>query len=339
MTRLSSITSVSAARASAPVLFLAVLVVGICLRVPEFASVRGFLAVLSDAAPLAVLAAGLTFVILIGAIDLSVQSVASLSSVIAALLVPRFGPAGFLAAIGAGLAAGLFSGLIYVTLRVPSFIATLASSGVVTGVALYISNAATVTIDERARVYFDWINGSALGVPGYIIVTAVVLAVCVIVQNYTRFGRYNLAIGSGEAAAWAAGVRVGRQKVYALVVSGVLAALVGVILAGRQLSGSPTLANELLLPSIAAVLVGGTAITGGVGGIGRTLDRRPDRFRAPHRNDVPRGQHLRPADRLRRLPDSGRGPDDRPWEAAVREVNWDDRSSREGGPRPCVSAP
>ena len=193
--------SVSTARAAAPGLFLAVLVVGICLRVPEFASARSFLAVLSDAAPLAILAAGLTFVILIGAIDLSVQSVASLASVIAALLVPRFGLAGFLAAIGAGVAAGLFSGLTYVTLRVPSFIATLASSGVVTGVALYISNAATVTIDERARVYFDWINGSALGVPGYIIVTAVILAACAIVQNYTRFGRYSLAIGSGEAIA------------------------------------------------------------------------------------------------------------------------------------------
>lgn len=263
--------SASKARAAAPSLFLVVLVVGICLRVPEFASARSVLAVLSDAAPLAILAGGLTFVIVIGAIDLSVQSVASLSSVIAALLVPRIGYLGFLVAIGGGLAAGLFSGLAYVKLRVPSFIATLASSGVVTGVALYVSNAATITIDEADRAYFAWINGTVFGVPGYIIVAACTLAICAVVQNYTRFGRYSLAIGSGEAAAWAAGIQVARQKIQALVVSGLLAALVGIVLAGRQLSGSPTLANELLLPSIAAVLVGGTAITGGVGGVGRTL--------------------------------------------------------------------
>lgn len=263
--------SASKARAAAPSLFLVVLVVGICLRVPEFASARSVLAVLSDAAPLAILAGGLTFVIVIGAIDLSVQSVASLSSVIAALLVPRIGYLGFLVAIGGGLAAGLFSGLAYVKLRVPSFIATLASSGVVTGVALYVSNAATITIDEADRAYFAWIDGTAFGVPGYIIVAACTLAICAVVQNHTRFGRYSLAIGSGEAAAWAAGIQVARQKILALVVSGLLAALVGIVLAGRQLSGSPTLANELLLPSIAAVLVGGTAITGGVGGVGRTL--------------------------------------------------------------------
>jgi ribose transport system permease protein len=269
--KIADVYSPNAVRAAAPSIFLAVLIVGISIKVPEFASARSILAVLSDAAPLALLAAGLTFVILIGAIDLSVQAVASLSSVIAALLVPRFGFSGFALALAGGLASGLLSGVAYVKLQVPSFIATLASGGIVTGVALYLSKAATITIDEESRTYFDWVNGTILGVPGYIAVSAIVLAVCFVIQNYTRFGRYSLAIGSGEAAAWAAGVKVPRQKIVALALCGLLAALVGVLLAGRQLSGSPTLANELLLPSIAAVLVGGTAITGGVGGIGQTI--------------------------------------------------------------------
>ena len=89
-------------------------------------------------------------------------------------------------------------------------------------------------------------------------------------QN-TRFGRYSAAIGAGEPAVYASGVKVNRQKVIAYVLSAGFAALAGIILAGRLASGSPTLAAEMLLPSIAAVVVGGTAITGGVGSIWRTL--------------------------------------------------------------------
>ena len=92
-----------------------------------------------------------------------------------------------------------------------------------------------------------------------------------LLQSHTRFGRYSAAIGAGEPAAYASGVKVSRQKVFAFVLSGGFAALAGVVLAGRLASGSPTLAAELLLPSIAAVVVGGTAITGGVGSIWRTL--------------------------------------------------------------------
>ena len=98
------------------------------------------------------------------------------------------------------------------------------------------------------------------------------LIVAHLLQSRTRFGRYSAAIGAGEAAAYASGVKVGRQKVLAFdALRRPSPALAGVILAGRLASGSPTLANELLLPAIAAVVVGGTAITGGVGSIWRTL--------------------------------------------------------------------
>ena len=99
----------------------------------------------------------------------------------------------------------------------------------------------------------------------------VVLVAGHIVQAHTRFGRYSAAIGAGEPAAYASGVKVSRQKIIAFILSAGFAALAGVILAGRLASGSPTLASELLLPSVAAVVVGGAAITGGVGSIWRTL--------------------------------------------------------------------
>ena len=107
--------------------------------------------------------------------------------------------------------------------------------------------------------------------PNVIVIGLIVLVVAHVLQSHTRFGRYSAAIGAGEPAAYASGVKVGRQKIFAFVLSGGFAALAGVVLAGRLASGSPTLAAELLLPSIAAVVVGGTAITGGVGSIWRTL--------------------------------------------------------------------
>mgnify|MGYP001115963911 FL=1 len=107
--------------------------------------------------------------------------------------------------------------------------------------------------------------------PNVVVIGLVVLLIAHVLQSRTRFGRYSAAIGAGEPAAYASGVKVDRQKVIAFVLSGACAALAGIVLVGRLASGSPTLASELLLPSIAAVVVGGTPGTGGVGSIWRTL--------------------------------------------------------------------
>jgi len=159
----------------------------------------------------------------------------------------------------------------HVRLKVPSFIATLAMGGVLFSAALVLSKERSITLKTSERDYQTWITGTLLGVPNVIVIALIVLAVAHTIQSRTRFGRYSAAIGAGEPAAYASGVKVDRQKIIALVLSGACAGLAGVILAGRLASGSPTLASELLLPSIAAVVVGGTAITGGVGSIGRTL--------------------------------------------------------------------
>jgi ribose transport system permease protein len=254
----------------APPALLVFLIVFIAFFVPSFLSVETLTMVLADTAVLFILATGETFVILLGGIDLSIQALASLASVIVAQLLPSLGLGAFPVAIAAGLLFGIVSGVVHVRLRVPSFVATLASGGVVAGLALLAAHGRAITIEEEGRAHVDWINASTLGLPNVIAIAVLVGLASFFILRYTRFGRYTVAVGAGEPAALAAGVNVDRTKIIGFAISGTLAALAGVILAARLSSGSPSLANQLLLPAIAAVIVGGTAITGGLGSVGRT---------------------------------------------------------------------
>jgi ribose transport system permease protein len=245
------------------------LVVGVAQ--PEFLNPQTLIQLAGDTATLFVLAAGVSFTIMLGGIDLSIQSMASLASVLIALTIGRIGYGSFIVAIAVGVLSGWAGGMAHVKLKIPSFIATLAVGGVLAGIALVISHERSITLSEDERAYLWWTTGDYFGVPREVMIAAVLLAFGDVLQRRTRFGRYSAAIGAGEAAAYASGVKVDRQKVIAFILSSAFAAFVGVMLAGRMMSGSPTLANEQLLPAIAAVVVGGTAITGGVGSIWRTL--------------------------------------------------------------------
>jgi ribose transport system permease protein len=245
------------------------LVVGVAQ--PQFLNPQTLIQLAGDTATLFVLAAGVSFTIMLGGIDLSIQSMASLASVLIALTIGRIGYGSFIVAIAVGVLSGWAGGMAHVKLKIPSFIATLAVGGVLAGIALVISHERSITLSEDERAYLWWTTGDYFGVPREVMIAAVLLAFGDVLQRRTRFGRYSAAIGAGEAAAYASGVKVDRQKVIAFILSSAFAAFVGVMLAGRMMSGSPTLANEQLLPAIAAVVVGGTAITGGVGSIWRTL--------------------------------------------------------------------
>ena len=254
----------------APLLLLLVLCGILAATAPGFASHDTLSVVLSDMSSLFVLAAGVTFVILLGGIDLSIQAVASLGSVVLAQMLPRVGASAFLFVLATGLLSGLLSGIVHVRLRVPSFVATLATAGVASGIALLLANGRTITIGAEQRRLTGWLNGMALGVPSVSLLALAIGLIGFVVLRYTRFGRYSMAVGAGEPAALAAGINVDRVKITAFAASGMLAAVSGAILGCRMSSGSPGLANQLLLPAIAAVIVGGTAITGGLGGMGRT---------------------------------------------------------------------
>ncbi len=283
-----------------PLATLAVLILVVGIVEPSFLKPAVLIDLASDTAVLFILATGVTFVIMLGGIDLSIQSMASLASVVVALTIARLGYGSFVLAIAIGGVAGLVSGIVHVRLKIPSFIATLAMGGVLFSAALVISRERSVTLDEAGRAYQSWITGQILGLPNVIIVGLIVLAAAHVLQAHTRFGRYSAAIGAGEPAAFASGVKVGLQKTFAFVLSAAFAALAGVILAGRLASGSPTLAAELLLPSIAAVVVGWDGDHRRRRQHLAHARRRADHFCGAHRHDIPWRRHFRSEYRVRR---------------------------------------
>ena len=259
-------------RAYGPLLTLFALVCIIGGYDRSFFTPSTLLGLVSDTMTLFIMASGCTFVILMGGIDLSLQAVASMTSVILAIFLPEYGFAAIPFALLGGLAAGLLSGVSHIVLRVPSFIATLAVGGIVATAALIFSDTRSVNIAPQTRdTYLSWITGQSFGLPNEIVVGMAVLIVLTLVLKLTPFGRFTGAIGGAERAVFASGINVDRIKLLAFAISGGMAGLSGVVLAGRISSGSPTLANEFLLPAIAAVIVGGTALTGGVGSIWRTF--------------------------------------------------------------------
>lgn len=270
MKKFSDVLAAGWFQGAIPPALLVLLIVIVEIGSPGFLTGETLALLLANTAVLFILATGVTFVILLGGIDLSIQAVASLASVILAQLLPSLGILAFPVAIAAGTVFGILSGVVHVRLRVPSFVATLATGGVVAGIALWIAEGRAITIEEAGRQNTMWINGTVDGLPVVAILAAGVGLVSFLVLRYTRFGRYSFAVGAGEPAALAAGVNVDRVKIVAFALSGTLSAIAGVILASRLSSGSPSLANQLLLPAIAAVIVGGTAITGGLGGVART---------------------------------------------------------------------
>ena len=258
-------------RDAAPIITLVLLVLLVGAVAPGFLAPETLLVLASDTATLFIMAAGVTFLILLGGIDLSLQSMASMASVFTALLLPVVGWAAFPLALAAGALLGWLNGLAYTRLAIPSFISSLAMGGVAAAIALVVSGTRSVPISEPDRIaYLWWITGRLFGVPAEIWIALIVLLLCLFIERYTAFGRWSLAVGAGEPAAIASGVPVNRVKVWACIISAALAAFSGIVLGGRLVSGSPTLANEFLLPAVAAVIVGGTALTGGVGSVWRT---------------------------------------------------------------------
>src|ERR1700730_9386795 len=217
-------------RSAIPILLLLGLVILIGTLQRSFLTFDTLLVVMADTATRSVRAAGITFVVMLGGIDLSIQAVASLSSVIVAVTLSRIGYWAFPMTLLVGVPTGAFSGVVHVWLRIPSFIVTLATSGLVAAVALLLSQERSITIGEAWRAYLSWITGRPFGVPSVILVGAFVASIGIWLQRYTPFERYSTAIGAGEAATWASGVKVNRQKVIAYSLSAGVGAVGGILL-------------------------------------------------------------------------------------------------------------
>ena len=255
-----------------PVLTLLALVVLVGGLDPSFLRPANLLIVAADVSALFVMALGLTFVIYIGSIDLSTQSVASMTTVLVTIWLNSFGIGAAVVALGIGAAFGVLSGYASIKTKIPTFIATLAIGGIAYSVARFASGEKGVSMIETERSsYLGWMFGYSGPIPNEIICAGVLLLVALFIERRTVFGRVLKAIGSAEHAAIASGVRVERYKIAAFAICGFLAAFSGLMLSARLSGGSSLAANQFLLPSIVAVLVGGTPLTGGVGGVLNTL--------------------------------------------------------------------
>lgn len=255
-----------------PWLTLLSLVVIVGVADTNFLKPVNLISMAADIVPLFIMALGMTFAIYIGGIDLSAQSIANMTTVIATIALPTYGIGAAVVCLLAGGILGGVSGFVTTKLLVPSFISTLAVGGVAFSAAQYMSGQRALFMDAGLRDgTFGWMTGVTAGIPHEIIIGAVLVVAMWFLQSRTTFGRALKAVGAGEPAAVASGLNVTRIKIMAFALSGGLAAIAGLLFAVKLSGGSPTLANGFLLPAIVAVLVGGTPLTGGVGGVLNTL--------------------------------------------------------------------
>lgn len=255
-----------------PWITLLALVVIVGIADANFLRPQNLIAMAADIVPLFIMALGMTFAIYIGGIDLSAQSVANMTTVIATIALPTYGVGTALICILSGFVLGGLSGYVTTKLFVPSFISTLAIGGIAFSTAQWLSGQRALFMDATLRDNtFGWMTGNTAGIPHEIFIGAFLVLATYFLQSRTTFGRALKAVGAGEPAAVASGLNVTRIKIMAFALSGLLAAIAGLLFSVKLSGGSPTLANGFLLPAIVAVLVGGTPLTGGVGGVINTL--------------------------------------------------------------------
>lgn len=254
-----------------PILVILVLMIFFSIRNPYFATFDNLLNIGRQSSVLLVVALAGTVVIMIGSIDLSVGSIVSLAGIVTASSIDSLGvPVAILLGIGMGMLVGALNGVILVTLKVPSFLVSLGMLSVLSGIANMICNGSSIVFMDMSMS--DFMSSTVvLGIPNLIIVALLAAALLTAVIFKTVLGRYLYAIGGAEIVAANAGVPVNRFKIFAFMISGGLCGLGGVMLTAQVGAGMPTAGANLLLDSIAAIVMGGTALSGGVGGPQRTL--------------------------------------------------------------------
>ncbi|WP_433541044.1 ABC transporter permease [Streptosporangium sandarakinum] len=244
---------------------LVVLVVGLSLLSGDFLTVTNLLNVGVQAAVTAILAFGVTFVIITGGIDLSVGSVAALSAIVLAWLATDSGlpwPLAVLVALAVGLVCGLANAALIAYGKLPPFIATLAMLGIARGLALVISQGSPIALPDAVTHLGDTI-GDYLPIPVLVMIAMGLITALVLSRTYS--GRAIYAIGGNEEAARLSGIKVDRQKLITYGLSGLFAAIAGIVLASRLASAQPQAASGYELDAIAAVVIGGASLSGGKG--------------------------------------------------------------------------
>ena len=256
-----------------PLIGLLLLCLFLSLATDTFFSVRNFLNILDQITVIGIIAVGMTFVILIAGIDLSVGSVLALAMMVLGYLNVEAGmpmSVAIAGALAAAAVAGLVSGLLITEFKVPPFIATLAMMSIARGLANMITNGSQII------GFPPWFNmGAIIRYGGFLTITVavmlVVFVVAVLFQRFREGGRVLYAIGGNPEVARLAGINVKRATVLVYTMCAVLSGLAGVLLAARLDAVQPSIGVAYELDAIAAVVIGGTSLSGGTGGVGGTI--------------------------------------------------------------------
>jgi ribose transport system permease protein len=255
-----------------PIAVVLALIAFFSIATDSFLTLRNMTGILGQASTLLLACLGASFVVLMGSIDLSVGATVLLvgAVTVTALNYADLGVLALLVAVAFGTGLGLINGLIFAFGRIPSFVVTLGTLSVFTGAAWQLLQGRALRFDS---VVFEELAIGQLvpRIPNIALFAIAAWALMTFIGFKTRFGRYMYIIGGGEAVARTAGLPVRRYKIYAFAVSGALAGLAGALATARLGAAGPTLGQELLLNSLAAIVVGGTSLAGGIGGVHRTL--------------------------------------------------------------------
>jgi len=211
-------------------------------------------------------------VIILGGIDLSVGSVIALSGCIAAGCVARYDMP-IVIALSAGLAigilVGMFNGYVIAKTTIPPFITTLATMNIARGLAQIYTGGSPVRVVSSE---WQFLGAGYIGpVPTPVVILAIILIITALIMNKTKIGRHIYAVGGNAQAATFSGIKVWKVKFFVHTFSGIMAGLAGIVLASRMYSGQPTAGQGAEMDAIAAVVVGGTSMSGGAGKIGGTI--------------------------------------------------------------------
>ena len=250
------------------IIFLVVLSLFAIFIGGSFFSLNNILNIIRQTAVVSMIAVTMTFVIAIGEIDLSVGSTIGLSGLMAALVLQSTdnSPLAILAALAVGLVVGLINGLLIVALNLPSFLVTLGMQMVLAGTSMWITNTTAIPIGNTTFTFI--FGGGSIGkLPLLLLWVLITGAVGYIVLNRTPYGKKVLAVGGNATSARYSGINVKKIVVYVFVYSSLMAALGGMLYAGRMSSGRYTFGDGLELDAIASVILGGTSMAGGNGSI------------------------------------------------------------------------
>ena len=251
---------------------LIVLFLVLSLTAPNFLTTSNQLNILRQAAFFGIVAFAMTLVIVSGEIDISVGSQAALSSALLGVLVVNHGWPMWTACLAAIVVAaflGAVTGLLRSWFAVPTFISTLALFLALRGAAQLLTNTFPIPIDSSR--FFYYVGGSVLGVPTPAVYIVVIFVIIAVVARKTVFGRSIYAVGGNAKSAELSGINLTRVRVAVMVISGISAAITGLLLSAQLSSGNSTIANGLEFDAIAAAIIGGSALSGGKGTVVGTL--------------------------------------------------------------------